>query len=471
MIIRWSATATLVLGMAGAPWSAIAQATGALTGIITDSSGAVVPGAIVEAINRGTAHVRTTVTSADGFYTIPLLTPAVYRVKAALQGFRTSIRDDIEVLVNETARADFTLEVGDIAEHITVEGGSSLVETRKATLGIVVDEQKIVDLPRNGRNFTQLGTLVPGVVAPPIALGGQNGNATPGGIGNVTGGFNVNGMRNQSNNFLLDGASNNDTFNTGFVLRPPPDAIQEFKILTHAYDAEHGRNAGSIVNVVTRSGTNAWHATAWEFNRDGALQARNFFAQSSPVLEQNQFGGAIGGPMAANRLFVFSYAEGFRNTEGQTDTRTVAAASIANGNGPTDSRWMAGKRHRAGTDGLSLDRHRTKQRVADPADESTRHDVRSECGRRTDDRSVVRYQLLPATDGGQQRGADWQRAAHCGPRPRVHPHRRVAVQTHFHRAVARDPAASRSLQRAELRSFQPTGQSDRVADVRADHER
>jgi len=135
-------------------------------------------------------------------------------------------------------------EVGDIAEHITVEGGSSLVETRKATLGIVVDEQQIVDLPLNGRNFTQLGTLVPGVVAPPVALGGQNGNATPGGIGNVTGGFNVNGMRNQSNNFLLDGASNNDTFNTGFVLRPPPDAIQEFKILTHAYDAEYGRNAG-----------------------------------------------------------------------------------------------------------------------------------------------------------------------------------------------------------------------------------
>jgi hypothetical protein len=194
-----------------------------------------------------------------------------------------------------------------------------------------VDEQKIVDLPLNGRNFTQLGTLVPGVVAPPIALGGQNGNATPGGIGNVTGGFNVNGMRNQSNNFLLDGASNNDTFNTGFVLRPPPDAIQEFKILTHAYDAEYGRNAGSIVNVVTRSGTNAWHATAWEFNRDGALQARNFFAQSTPVLEQNQFGGAIGGPMTANRLFVFSYAEGFRNTEGQTDTRTVLSAAERRG--------------------------------------------------------------------------------------------------------------------------------------------
>ena len=101
-----------------------------------------------------------------------------------------------------------------------------------------------MDLPLNGRNFTQLGTLIPGVVAPPAGLGGQTGDATPGGFGNATGGFNVNGMRNQSNNFLLDGATNNDTFNTGFVLRPPPDAIQEFKILTHAFSAEYGRNAG-----------------------------------------------------------------------------------------------------------------------------------------------------------------------------------------------------------------------------------
>ena len=128
-----------------------------------------------------------------------------------------------------------------------------LVETSNATLGIVIDEKKIVELPLNGRNFTQLGTLLPGVVAPPAALGGAAGDATPGGFGAATSGFSVNGMRNQSNNFLLDGASNNDTFNTGFVLRPPPDAIQEFKILTHSYSAEYGRNAGSVVNVVTRA--------------------------------------------------------------------------------------------------------------------------------------------------------------------------------------------------------------------------
>jgi outer membrane receptor protein involved in Fe transport len=264
---------------------------------------------------------------ADGFFTIPLLPPGTYQLKASLTGFSTAVRDGIQVLVNETARIDLTLQVGGLADSVVVDAAASLVETRSATLGIVVSERTIVDLPLNGRNFTQLGTLMPGVVAPPAGLGGQTGNATPvGGVGNTTGGFNVNGMRNQSNNFLLDGASNNDSFNSGFVLRPPPDAIQEFKILTHAYDAAYGRNVGSVVNVVTKSGSNDWQGTLWEFNRDDRLQARNFFATAKPRLEQNQFGGVVGGPLRRNRLFVFGYAEGFRNIEGQTDIRAVPTA-------------------------------------------------------------------------------------------------------------------------------------------------
>src|SRR5437588_628585 len=132
------------------------------------------------------------------------------------------------------------------------------------------------------------------------------GDATPGGFGAATSGFSVNGMRNQSNNFLLDGASNNDTFNTGFVMRPPPDAIQEFKIQTHSYSAEFGRNSGSVVNVVTKSGTNVFHGAGWEFNRDGRFQARNFFAAPPPApkppLKQNQFGASLGGPVVKNTL-------------------------------------------------------------------------------------------------------------------------------------------------------------------------
>jgi outer membrane receptor protein involved in Fe transport len=321
--------------LAVAPAHASAQATGSITGIVTDQSGAVLPGATVEATSDATGQVREAFTAADGVYTIPLLTPGRYQVRATLQGFRTTLRSEVQVRVTESTRVDLSLAVGDLAETITVTGEAPLVETTNTTLGIVVDQQKVVDLPLIGRNFTQLGTLIPGVVAPPTSLGGQRGDATPGGFGNVTGGFSVNGMRNQSNNFLLDGTTNNDTFNTGFVLRPPPDAIEEFKILTHSYSAEYGRNAGSVVNVVTKSGSNEWHGAAWEFNRDDSLQSRNFFApanQPKPKLRQNQFGGAGGGPLVRGKLFTFGWYEGYRNTQGTTTNFVVLTEAQRQGN-------------------------------------------------------------------------------------------------------------------------------------------
>lgn len=322
----------MVLSMATV---AFAQATGQIAGQVTDPSGAMLPGATVEATNVATGAVRTAVTGADGLYTLPLLQPGLYNVKASLDGFKTAQQDAVRVTVTETARAVFQLAVGQISETVTVTAEATLVETANATHGIVIDQQKVVDLPLNGRNFTQLGTLIPGVVAPPAGLGGQNGDATPGGFGNATGGFNVNGMRNQSNNFLMDGATNNDTFNTGFVLRPPPDAIQEFKILTHAFGAEFGRNAGAVVNVVTKSGSNTFSGSAWEFNRDDALQARNFFApgtQPKPVLKQNQFGTALGGPVVRNKVFGFGYYEGYRNKSGTTTNIIVPSEAQRAGN-------------------------------------------------------------------------------------------------------------------------------------------
>lgn len=328
MTLRKFVRLVLVAGaLALVPMPAFAQATGGVTGLVTDSSGGVLPGVTVNVTNRATGQSRSTVTQSDGFFTVPLLPPGDYVVQASLQGFRTTERSNIVVVVNETARADMQMQVGQVEERVSVTAQSPLVETTNATMGVVIDRQKVVDLPLNGRNFTQLGTLIPGVVAPPSGLGGQDGNATPGGFGNVTGGFNVNGQRNQSNNFLLDGAPNNDSFNTGFVLRPPPDAIQEFKILTHSYDAEYGRSAGSVVNVVTKSGTNDWHGGAWEFNRDDALQAQNYFATTKPALKQNQFGAAAGGPVIRNRAFTFNYVEGFKNRQGTTDTRTVLSAA------------------------------------------------------------------------------------------------------------------------------------------------
>ncbi len=323
--LGWFACAILSLELL-VPLAALAQATGQINGIVTDTSGGVLPGVSIEVTHVATGAVRTAVTGADGLYTIPLLQPGDYNVRASLSGFRSALREAVRVTVTETARVAFALDVGQVTETITVVADQTLVETTNATRGIVIDEKQIVDLPLNGRNFTQLGMTIPGVVAPPIGLGGQTGDATPGGFGNATGGFNVNGMRNQSNNFLLDGATNNDTFNTGFVLRPPPDAIQEFKILTHAFGAEYGRNAGSVVNVVTKSGTNTFAGAAWEFNRDDALQARNFFApadQPKPVLRQNQFGASLGGPVVKNRLFGFGYYEGYRNDSGMTQNMVV----------------------------------------------------------------------------------------------------------------------------------------------------
>lgn len=312
----------LVLGVSTA-W---AQATGGITGLITDESDAVLPGVTVEVVNAGTGQARETVTGRDGLFTVPLLQPGRYTVRATLEGFRAIVREGVTVTVSETARIDLRLSIGQMQETVTVTGETPLVETTNATLGVVVGEKQIVELPLIGRNFTQLGSLIPGVFAPPAALGGATGDATPGGFGNATGGFNVNGMRNQSNNFLLDGTSNNDTFNTGFVLRPPPEFIQEFKILTHSFGAEFGRNAGSVVNVVTKSGTNQWEGSFWEFNRDDRLQARNFFApstQAKPKLQQNQFGGAGGGALIQSKLFAYGYYEGYRHTSGVTTNFAV----------------------------------------------------------------------------------------------------------------------------------------------------
>ena len=317
--------------LASLPAGVWAQATGQVSGQVVDPSGAVVPEAAIQLTNEGTNQTRNGKTAGDGFYTFALVNPGVYTVKVTVAGFTTQARSGVEVALSGTSRVDFTLQVGQLSETITATEAAALVETRSATLGIVIEREKVVDLPLNGRNFAQLGTLLPGVVAPPPSLGGLNGNATVGGFGNSTGSFNVNGMRNQSNNFQLDGAANNDSFNSGFVVRPPPDAIQEFKILTHSYEAEYGRNAGSVVNVATKSGTNTLHGSAWEFNRDDNFQARNFFATTTPALKQHQFGGAAGGPIVKNKVFFFGYYEGFLNTQGATSNLVVPSQAQRGG--------------------------------------------------------------------------------------------------------------------------------------------
>lgn len=307
----------------------LAQATGQVSGVVYDPAGQVVSGVELKLTSVATAAVRTAMTGEDGTYAFPQVSPGIYRLKAMATGFKTLSVDKVEVQVNGTSRIDVHLSLGGVVEEVTVTGGASLVETGNATLGTVVNHQAVVDLPLNGRSFAQLGTLIPGVIAAPAALGGANGNATPGGFGNTTGSFNVNGMRNQSNSFLLDGAPNNDSFNSGFVMRPPPDAIEEFKIMTHSYDAQYGRSAGAIVNVVTRSGTNNWHGSVWEFNREAALAAKNYFAKTKPNYQQNQFGGTAGGRILRDRLFVFGFYEGFRLKDATSNVLNQPVPSAA----------------------------------------------------------------------------------------------------------------------------------------------
>src|SRR4029453_12996789 len=241
--------------------------TGTVTGRVTDPQGLVLPGATIRLTDPVTFVVRSTVADQSGVFTLSGVTPGRHRIEVILLGFKT--RDE-SVVVMPGVETRFNVELGlgsvIVEPPLEVTREPPLIEPYHAALGLLIPNRDLIELPLNGRNFTQLGTLMPGVFAPPAALGGQAGDATPGGFGNATGGFNVNGMRNQSNNFLLDGAPNNDTFNSGFVLRPPPDAIDEFRIFTHDFNAEYGRNAGAVGSVVTRGAPGeggGWGGGVW----------------------------------------------------------------------------------------------------------------------------------------------------------------------------------------------------------------
>lgn len=322
----WTAAVVLALGLCAAA-RATAQETGKLTGVVTDQEHHAVVRAQVRITNAATGQSSTVTTGADGGYIDPLVKPGVYQVSVSAPGFKTSVANDVHVTVATSTRLDVRLVAGGFTDQVVVTDVVPLVETQNATEGTVISGDEVVDLPLNGRNVMQLGTLIPGVSAPPAALGGAAGNATVGGFGDATGSYNVNGQRNQSNNFLLDGAPNNDSFNSGFVFRPPPDAVEEFKIQTNSYEAQYGRNAGAIVDVITRSGGNAFHGDAWEFNRVSDLAAKNYFQTTQPEYIQNQFGAAAGGQIKRDRLFVFGYYEGFRLKDGTANNLNVPVLS------------------------------------------------------------------------------------------------------------------------------------------------
>ncbi|MGC2616664.1 MAG: carboxypeptidase regulatory-like domain-containing protein [Terracidiphilus sp.] len=293
------------------------QITGNIRGTVTDPSGAVIRGATVTAQQVETGLSRVTTTDRDGNYILLELPVGHYHLQVSAKGFQEHVQDGITLNVNETASVSAHLAVGSEKQQVVVSADAELIEPTVTSMGKVVQQQELEDLPLNGRNFAQLGLLQPGVVplTPGIAEAGgslRNGQA-----------YAVNGQRPESNNFLIDGANNFNGVDGGFVLKPPVDAISEFRIITHSANAEFGGSLGSTTNVITRSGTNQLHGTLWEFLRNDAFDATNYFAQTQEPLKQNQFGAAAGGPIKKDKAFIFGFYEGFRNSQGISALTTV----------------------------------------------------------------------------------------------------------------------------------------------------
>jgi hypothetical protein len=315
--------ASMALGQGG---------TGAISGSVSDPSGAVVSGTVVSATNEQTGFKRETTVGTAGEYTMVGLQPGAYTVTAEKTGFKKFVSRGLKLEVDQNARIDVHLELGAVSEAVEVTGQAALLQTEQSSVGAVVDRQKILDFPLNGRNFVQLGLLLPGVNT------GDDGSATGGGIS-------ISGLRPEQNSFLLDGTINSDQYQNFLVIRPSVDAIEEFKIQTSSYSAEFGKGAGGQINVVTRGGTNQFHSALFEFNRNNAVQSRNLFDRNpsfrtsegrfkAPPFNQNQFGLTLGGPIVAphyngrDRTFFFVNYEGYRLRRGNTTLTSVPTPAM-----------------------------------------------------------------------------------------------------------------------------------------------
>lgn len=318
---------------------AFGQTYGKISGIVTDSSGAVIVGAAVSVVNPLTNFTRSATTNAAGDYNFPDLPPGTYNVRVQMQGFQSEIRNSVELQVDQSARLDFRLNLGAVSETVEVQGGAPLINTENATVGTVIEQKRIEDLPLNGRNFISLIALNPNVTAGNVAT--NSFSAIRGGTDRGLTSISVAGLRREYNYYSLDGVSNTDVDFNSYAFLPSVDAIQEFKVQTGIYSAEFGRQAAQV-NISTRSGTNDYHGTLFEFIRNNDLDARPYafttkVPQSAPF-KWNQYGFTLGGPLsipkmfnAKNRLFFMSNYEGFKlRNQGQSLVST-APESMRNG--------------------------------------------------------------------------------------------------------------------------------------------
>ncbi|MEZ5399467.1 MAG: carboxypeptidase regulatory-like domain-containing protein [Bryobacteraceae bacterium] len=305
----------LLLAFASAVWS---QATATLVGRVTDTSGAVLAGAKVTARNTLTGLERSTVSTQTGDYELPLLPiNGIYTVNISHDGFQTQEFTGIELQVDQRARFDVALTVGAVSERITVAETTPIVNTESGSIGQVVNNKKIVDLPLNGRNFVQLASLLPNAIT-----------GTSGTVGATV--VAVSGGRQSKTEYLLDGISINEQLFDGVALRPSVDAIQEFKVQANSFSAEFGRG-NAVLNATIKGGTNAFHGSVYEFLRNDKLDARNFFLARKAPYRQNQFGTAVGGPVRRDHDFFFLNYEGTRVRQGRAFNPVVPSEAFRRG--------------------------------------------------------------------------------------------------------------------------------------------
>ncbi|MFN7994580.1 MAG: TonB-dependent receptor [Bryobacteraceae bacterium] len=315
-----SAIGALFVCLSFLPLGRTQDPVGVIEGLVTEKSQSPVATARVTARNLDTGFTKVTLTGSDGLFRVSLLPVGQYRITVDAPQFATLVRQPIAVNVSQTVRVELQLAIATLKETVTVEAAAPLTDTSTNTLGAVVTGREILELPLNGRNFTQLGLLQNGAAPLTAGLTQAGGPMRQGET------YAVNGARPEQNMYMVDGAQNINRMDGGYALKVPVDAIAEFRILTQTAPPEYGGTAGATTTVVTRSGGNDLHGALYEFIRNDRLDTRNFFSSAVEPLKQNQFGGTVGGPIKRDRLFFFAYYEGFRNRQGLTTSATVPSA-------------------------------------------------------------------------------------------------------------------------------------------------
>jgi len=293
--------------------TAFAQTSGTIEGTVTDPSGAAVVGAKITVRNEGTGQERVTQTDSAGAYQVAALPVGTYQIELQAQGFQGQILKGLVLQVSQTVVQNVQLAVGGVTQEVTVTAEGGAIESGTITVGQVIDRKTVQEIPLNGRHFVDLGLLIPGTVTPP-----QNGFLTAPLRGQGSFAINTAGNREDTVNFMINGINLNDMVQNQITFQPSINTVQEFKVDNSTFSAEYGRNSGAIVNIATRSGTNQYHGEAFEFLRNDALDARNFFDAKKGPFKRNQFGAAIGGPIKKDRTFFFGTYEGLRQRQGLT---------------------------------------------------------------------------------------------------------------------------------------------------------